>query len=54
MSIEIKELVIKTTIVDRPTENSEEPVVVAQALKDEILYECRQLLFNLLRERGER
>lgn len=54
MPIEIKELIIKTTIVDRPTENWEESTTVPQALKDEILIECRKLVLNLLRERGER
>ncbi|MYM71734.1 hypothetical protein GTP56_05920 [Duganella sp. FT134W] len=52
MAIEIRELVIKTTIVER---SSDSPVAAApQALKDEILAACRQLVLNLLRERRER
>lgn len=54
MPIEIKELVIKTTIVDRPAGGGAEAPVVAQAVREQILAECRQLVADLLRERGER
>lgn len=57
MSIEIRELVIKTTIVERaagdPGERGDAGMA-APALKEEILSACRQLILNLLRERGER
>jgi hypothetical protein len=53
MSIEIKELIIKTTIVDRAAGGEDAPAV-GQAVKDQILAECRQLVAELLRERGER
>lgn len=57
MSIEIRELVIKTTIVERAAGDSGErgdAGMAAPALKEEILSACRQLILNLLRERGER
>lgn len=55
MSIEIRELVIKSTIVDRPADDGEHaaPLQVA-ALREALLRECRQLVIGLLRERGER
>ena len=54
MSIEIRELVIKTTIVERAASDSGEVVAAPPALKEEILSACRQMILNLLRERGER
>jgi hypothetical protein len=54
MPIEIKELVIKTTIVDRPAAGDGEALAVAQSVRDQILAECRKLVADLLRERGER
>jgi hypothetical protein len=54
MSIEIRELVIKSTIVDRPAEASEEAAPLSPALREALLRECRQLVISLLRERGER
>jgi hypothetical protein len=57
MSIEIRELVIKTTIIERAAGDSGERGDAGQgapALKEEILSACRQLVLNLLRERGER
>lgn len=53
MSIEIRELIIKTTIVDRPAGGEDAPAA-AHAVKEQILAECRQLVTALLRERGER
>jgi hypothetical protein len=47
-------LVIKSTIVERPPEAGEEAAALPAALREEILAECRQLVQNLLRERGER
>jgi hypothetical protein len=54
MSIEIRELVIKSTIVDRPADNAEPSAELSPALREELLRECRQLIGTLLRERGER
>jgi hypothetical protein len=53
MAIEIRELVIKTTIVDRSVDGSQPPPVTP-ALKEELLLACRQLVLKMLRERGER
>lgn len=54
MSIEIRELVIKSTIIDRPAEGGDEIALLIPALREVLLRECRQLVINLLRERGER
>ena len=54
MAIEIRELIIKTTIMDHPMSETEEIGFEKQAIKDEVLAECRQLILQLLRERGER
>ena len=54
MSIQIRELVIKSTIAERPAEGSEEPPVLSPAVREALLRECRQLVMSLLRERGER
>jgi hypothetical protein len=58
MSIEIRELVIKSTIVDRPADDGATAAATAAApvavLREAILRECRQMVLSLLRERGER
>lgn len=55
MSIEIRELVIKSTIVDRPAASAEETAAQQiTALREALLRECRLLVVSLLRERGER
>ena len=54
MSIEIRELVIKSTIVDRPAEAGQETPVLTAAMREALLRECRQMVLSLLRERGER
>lgn len=54
MSIEIRELVIKSTIVDQPGQGGEPVAPLAPALRDALLRECRQLVLRALRERGER
>ncbi|MFZ6765838.1 DUF5908 family protein [Undibacterium sp. Di26W] len=54
MSIEIKQLLIKSTIVQREARETEINLQEKQVLKDEILVECKQLIASLLRERGER
>jgi hypothetical protein len=58
MAIEIRELVIKTTIVERDGGAGNGAGAQASApppaFKEEILSACRQLIQNALRERGER
>lgn len=54
MSIEIRELVIKSTIVERPAEGGAQVQPLSAALREALLRECRQLVLSLLRERGER
>jgi hypothetical protein len=54
MSIEIKELVIKSTIVERPPGAADEAQVLSAAAREALLRECRQMVIGLLRERGER
>lgn len=57
MAIEIKELIIKTNIVHRQGDESEADAIGAvdkQALKEEVLAACRQMLQTMLRERRER
>lgn len=61
MPIEIRELVIKSTIVGRPADSIDEMAASAPAqaaheaaLREAILHECGQLVARLLRERGAR
>jgi hypothetical protein len=54
MAIEIKELIIKTTIINRPVDKDDDGEFDKQLMKEEILSECRKLVQNLLRERRER
>ncbi len=54
MSIEIKQLLIKSNIVQRTeregTDTSEEQHVI----KEELLAECRRLVLDIMREKEER
>lgn len=54
MAIEIKELIIKTTIMNRPVDKDDDSYLDKKVIKEEILAECRQLMQNILRERRER
>lgn len=54
MAIEIKELIIKTNIVNRPLNQESETVANAEAIKEEILAQCKQMMQAMLRERRER
>lgn len=54
MAIEIKELIIKTNMVQSPNDEHDLRVLDKQALKDELLAACRQLVQAMLRERRER
>ncbi len=54
MAIEIKELIIKTSIVNRPVSHEGETVLDQEAIKEEILAQCKQMVQTMLRERRER
>ncbi|MFZ6658097.1 DUF5908 family protein [Undibacterium sp. TJN19] len=54
MSIEIKQLLIKATIVQSEAQENRMDIQDKQVQKEEILLECKQLILSLLRERGER
>lgn len=54
MSIEIKQLMIKSNIVQR-SGNEEVDVSEEQStLKEALLTECRHLIMEIMREKGER
>ncbi|MGV3590386.1 MAG: DUF5908 family protein [Gammaproteobacteria bacterium] len=54
MSIEIKQLVIKSTIDDNDDEDDRDTSVNASALKQDVLGECRRLVMELLADKGLR
>lgn len=54
MAIEIKELIIKTNIVNRPVTEGYETAANTDAIKEEILAQCKQMMQAMLRERRER
>lgn len=55
MSIEVKQLVIKSTIVDEyDDENSDDNDAALVNLKQELLNECRRLFAEMLIEKGQR
>jgi hypothetical protein len=55
MSIEVKQLVIKSTIVDEDDdENSDDNDTALMNLKQEMLSECRRLFAEMLIEKGQR
>jgi hypothetical protein len=54
MAIEIKELIIKTNIVSRPATPEGDSTPDQQAIKEEILAQCKQMVQTMLRERRER
>ncbi|MEM7106104.1 MAG: DUF5908 family protein [Bacteroidota bacterium] len=56
MAIEIKELIIKTTVLpgnekDKPTKPTDE---IIEEIKDELMKECRDLVEELLNRRQSR
>lgn len=56
MSIEIRQLVIKSNVL-QPAFGEEEAEVAGEnlhALKQDLLDECKRMVVDLLRERGER
>lgn len=54
MPIEIKQLLIKSNIVQRVTQNTQAREEDLSALKEELAAECRSLIQDMLREREER
>ncbi len=54
MSIEIKQLLIKSNIVNKSESEDVDLLDDRHALKEEMLAECRQLIHDILRESGER
>jgi hypothetical protein len=54
MSIEIKQLVIKSTIADDYNDDDRHDKVMTAELKEDLLGECRRLVLDLLDEKGLR
>lgn len=54
MSIEIKQLLIKSNIVQGTANEDLELSEEHRLLKEEMLAECRRLIIDLLQEKGER
>jgi hypothetical protein len=56
MSIEIKQLHIKSNVVQRAAKGEDEArsSVDAESLKEELLAECKDLILDVLREQRER
>ena len=54
MSIEIKQLLIKSNIVNKAECEEVDSLEDRHALKEEMLAECRQLIHDILRESRER
>lgn len=54
MSIEIKQLMIKSNIVQRTGYENLESSEEQRLLKEEMLAECRRLIADMLQEKGER
>ena len=55
MSIEVKQLIVKSTLVDdRREAEAIEPAVDIEALKQQLLDECRELIEQSIESRQER
>ncbi len=58
MTIEVKEMIIKTIVTDKPgarnQQNQESLGLMLEQLKSEVLTECRNLLMDMLNEQGMR
>ncbi len=54
MSIEIKQLLIKSNIVQRQECNETDSAEEGLAANEELLAECRRLVLDILRENKER
>jgi Family of unknown function (DUF5908) len=54
MSIEVKQLVIKSSIVDDEDEQKDDADEALITLKQEVLKECRKLFADMMKEKGRR
>jgi hypothetical protein len=54
MAIEIKQLLIKSNIVQRVADEETDLPEEYRLLKEEVLAECRRMIIDLLQEKGER
>lgn len=54
MAIEIKQLLIKSSIVQRTEQEDLDLTEEHRLLKEEVLAECRRMIADLLQEKGER
>ncbi|SES70787.1 hypothetical protein SAMN05216326_10294 [Nitrosomonas marina] len=54
MPIEIKQLLIKSNIVQRTVDEPQDIDEERSALKEELMAECRHLVQDIMREREER
>lgn len=54
MSIEIKQLLIKSNIVNKAECEEVDMLEDRHAMKEEVLTECRRLIYEILRESEER
>ncbi|MCB1937301.1 MAG: hypothetical protein KDF59_15325 [Nitrosomonas sp.] len=54
MPIEIKQLLIKSNIVQRVVDDTQDMDTERLALKEEIMTECRDLIEDMLQNREER
>lgn len=54
MAIEIKQLLIKSNVVDDAEEDNEDKDARDASIKNEVLSECRRLILELLSDKGQR
>jgi hypothetical protein len=55
MAIEIKQLLIKSNVVDdADEENAEDRDARDASIKNEVLSECRRMILELLNDKGQR
>ena len=54
MAIEIKQLLVKSSIVQRTGQEDLDLTEEHRLLKEEVLAECRRMIADLLQEKGER
>ncbi|MBP6366134.1 MAG: hypothetical protein KBA82_03475 [Nitrosomonas sp.] len=54
MAIEIKQLLIKSNIVQRAERENSDTSEECRVLKEEVLAECQRLIVDILRDKEER
>lgn len=54
MAIEIKQLLIKSNVVDEDDERVDDREAVNSNIKHEVLSECRRLIVEMLSDKGQR